>query len=443
MSSKIKVFVSIITVIALITTGTMAWVNFSQNAVNEFQGDGTKPGGTTHDDFDEPNKDVYIENWGEIPIYVRIRLDEYMEIGTGAGLKGTLDSTTGEMIPNPNNKAVSLIPGASINDLTTWQPHIPSTAVDFCAAQADFHKYWDWQMGGSKIYMPAPEANRTNPAYVDQNSKAYNSLTDEAGLKQTLNAAVITMAEWNAMGQPIGNYWVIDADGWAYWAAPLQPGEATGLLLDSVAKIYDIEDSYYYAINVIAQMATKTGDNNYTDFYDNSDGYRTATDNGKALLDIIVNGSMNNFSAQYIYTNGNGRYDEDRKIVVIESKEQLDDYYLTNRQNDIFELNKYNFDEGISYNALSFKDAIGKYDDNYFKDNILVLVIIVENSLSISHVVKSIDFNPSNNVINIGRIKPSVQLGEIATWHIIIEIGRNDCSNKNFELNVTDIVDNK
>ena len=291
MKRKTSKILAIIIALVLIITGTFAWVNFYQHVKNEFEGGPDKPpGGTTHDDFDPPVKEVYVENWGEVNIYVRIRLDEYMEIGEGAGKKGSFAGNT--WVPNPNNKSKPLINGAIIDDMSTWSPHIPYKGqVEVCNTPADFHDYWEWEMGGSKYYMPAPDDKKTNLAYVDQNTKEYKG--DEPGVKKTLDATVITMQEWHNLGKPTdGEYWVIDSDGWAYWAAPLRPGDATGLLLNSVKKIFDAEDSYYYAINVIVQMATKFGDFNYENFYDESDSDHKATVNGKELLDLITEGEQ-------------------------------------------------------------------------------------------------------------------------------------------------------
>jgi hypothetical protein len=145
---------------ALVLTGTFAWVQLASRA-NEWRHedeDGT-PGGTGHDDFAQPNKDVYVENWGEKDIFVRIRLDEYMETGEGAG-KYLGDNLTTQA-QDPDNKAVSSLPGALIYDRTTWEPHVPyNDAAAECAA-ADFHSYWQWAMGGQKWYMPAPSLERT------------------------------------------------------------------------------------------------------------------------------------------------------------------------------------------------------------------------------------------------------------------------------------------
>ncbi len=70
---------------------------------------------------------------------------------------------------------------------------------------------------------------------------------------------VISMADWkdpagSYKGKP-GNYWVYDDDGWAYWADPIDPGTATGLLLTNIAP-KAIGDDWYYGIEVQAQFAS-------------------------------------------------------------------------------------------------------------------------------------------------------------------------------------------
>jgi hypothetical protein len=158
---------------ALLIAGTFAWTNFNQNAVNEWQGEGLNPGGTLHDDFNNPDKDVYIENWGKEPLIVRIRLDEYMELGSGAGLKSVESDVNGRAIPNPDNKAVSLLvyntsngaayePGSPLGNSMTIDPHYTATIdtkefwLPFLSASASpFAEYWEWTAGGKKFYFPA------------------------------------------------------------------------------------------------------------------------------------------------------------------------------------------------------------------------------------------------------------------------------------------------
>jgi len=299
MRRKIASFVAVLVVLALFMSGTFAWINFFQSATNEWDG-GKPPGGTTHDDFCKPQKEVYIENWGGVPLFVRIRLDEYMEIGEGAALKGDYDKDGNWLGKhNPDNKSTSLLAGATIDDKNTWKPHIPVVNdVTVCKPSTPgFHDYWKWSMGGWKYYQKAPVPEREILSYVDQNTNTFNATGPDIG--KTLDAKVVTMKQWIDLGQPVGEYWVIDTDGWAYWAAPLMPGEATGLLLNKVELIQDPDDSYYYAINVLAQMATKNKNGNmsdgtygnYEDFYSGLDDDHKATDEGKELLDIITGGS--------------------------------------------------------------------------------------------------------------------------------------------------------
>ena len=277
------------TSLALMLGGTFAWFNNNQSVVNEFWGkgsdiiDNSSGGATLHDDFSDPDKHVYIENWGESTLYVRIKLSEYMEIGDGAGLKGTKAPNDG-WIPNKDNHATPVVSGTNINETENWKPHVPDTNAVTC--NLGTHKYWQWVMGGQKFYVPASENDRKDPNYVAQNTAATPFSNVSANLPQTLNATVVTKAQWIANGSPIGDFWVIDSKGWAYWANGLAPGQATGLLLAQVNLQKDQlpkDKEYYYAINVHAQMATKDGAENYEIFYNDDP-------EAQDLLDKIVNG---------------------------------------------------------------------------------------------------------------------------------------------------------
>jgi hypothetical protein len=282
----------------LLVTGSFAWSSLNSRKLNEWFGAGqiTGPGGTLHDDHAENgvNKDVYVENWGSENIFVRIRMDEYMETGSGAGLK-SVDGTE----RNPQNLAVSLISGASLDKPDTWETHIPKAShPGECDTEADFHSYWNWGLGGRKYYYPVSVRDRSDKAYVDGNSPEgldQNSVSSEGvPAKQTRPAQTLTIAQWKDAGSPIGDYWVYDTDGWAYWAGPLKPGEATGLLMDSVNSVKKPKADYYYAINVIAQMATKDGSDgdpldNYSKFgLDENSGW---TQDGHDLMDLVAGGA--------------------------------------------------------------------------------------------------------------------------------------------------------
>jgi len=318
---------------ALIITGTYAWANLSTHKINEWRGarnSGIGPGGTLHDDYLEngENKNVYIENWGDVDLYVRIKLTEYMEVGQGAGLKSvSTDPKTGEILHNPLNLSIP-IGGMDIDHLDTWRsiwyrfPEI-NDLVGRPDPQYDLNNYWTWEFGGQKYYFPAPEDKRKIKEYVDQNSPenlTADSMNNNLKAKLTLPSTVITMTEWKNAGRPIGDYWVIDRttshNNWAYWAEPLKPGDATGLLIKKVSRndttiipgyLFNIDkDDYYYGINVEAQMATRDGTtaNGEVDNYKSfglaaNSGWTT---DGEALMEKIVNEYDNIVYIKPIYT---------------------------------------------------------------------------------------------------------------------------------------------
>lgn len=366
--------------------GTFAWQSISQQALNEIYGF-VNPGGRLHDDFTvlpdlttegtkQYDKNVYVENFTSmaedgVQVFARIRLDEYMEIGPGAGTMNAAGDGKAD-----GNEAVSLDYDAKLWKKTTWKTHIPNDTTD------PFHEYWKWTMGGddgsdgSAVYMPTFNKNKDSlqadvngtfagkdgvpfddykPYVVDETSDVYNATTgankklnaiydadkadagtsevDElahAGVnvqgvitgatnvdayvnaeyitlkkethtaKSTLSAYVIPMATYmerlnnDDPADDRGNFWVWDIDGWAYWAAPIDPDTATGLFLDGISRTKTIiNEDWYYGINVVAQFVTaddlgrpapgETG----TGFYDDKDGSVPPSTNALKLLAAI------------------------------------------------------------------------------------------------------------------------------------------------------------
>ena len=290
---------ALILISAIMLTGTFAWQSISQNVVNEVGVKGLNVGGRLHDDFNgEENKDIYVENFGNEPILARIRLDEYMEIGAGAGRKGEQQET---------NQAEPVVEGTELEDQTTWTTHIPNeTGVTDCDTPASkLHEYFEWEMGGSTIFMPTFNKNKDSlksdvngtfagpdgdPSTKEDRFEDYQEYTDQQKVtsnavydaddntvdegdgsaegvnhktieethtaKSTQTGTVITMAKWKEDGSQPGKYWVYDTDGWAYWAEAIQPGEATGLLLSKISLKQQMSDDWYYGINAVAQFAT-------------------------------------------------------------------------------------------------------------------------------------------------------------------------------------------
>lgn len=292
---------------ALLLSGTLAWTSFSQTAMNEVMGDGLKnPGGRLHDDFNgnEGIKKIYVENFSDeldgTGVIVRVRLWEYMELGKNAGDK--TKRTDVKVLSNGGN--------AKIDDTSTWDIY-----KKYGNARSDHYGYWTWEDdGGSTAYMPTFNMNKDSKAadingsyagtgkggtagepfsdytpYVydptggntstekdDEIKDADDNDIDEGAsavegenittvteqthtAKMSKDAEVISMDEWkNTKNSEMGAYWVYDDDGWAYWAEPLAPKEATGLLLKGIEK-GKIPQKWYYAIYVEGQIVDAEG----------------------------------------------------------------------------------------------------------------------------------------------------------------------------------------
>lgn len=302
---------------AIALTGTYAWQSIRQSTTNK-KTVTYEVGGRLHDDFNGSTKSVYVENYTDpdeeesAPIFVRIRLLEYMETGEDAGKnRSELNVERG----NVN----SVVSNAEISKVETWRIHTPDDEEN------PFQKYWTWGLGGSTSYLPTfnkdntnkdPDVNGTYEGTTKGDTVYYDDYVDytaddakksvsgtakyENGeqieethtVKQTQTAEVITMEKWKTdKNSQAGKYWVWDSDGWAYWAEPLQPGEATGLLLNCITPSNIVKS--YYAIHVVNQQASAgdwgtkgdglngTGEN-ATGFY--TDGM---TDDALALLNAI------------------------------------------------------------------------------------------------------------------------------------------------------------
>ena len=234
---------AVICVLAILLSGTFAWRAVS-SALNEFTGLKPPPelqaGGNLHDDFDPEtgDKSVYVENTGEKDIYVRIKLNEVLELGT-----------------------------TTAPDTPVWETHVPGTSVAECEGDEEYHlDDFVWTMGNDDPYDFATIVGATGWSTTDY--EANDALVGGIGVANTVDLSeedkdltapaceVITMAEYNAKTpEEKADFegWVYDADGYAYWSQPLAPESATGLLLSHVATPSTYTDDYYYAIDVIME----------------------------------------------------------------------------------------------------------------------------------------------------------------------------------------------
>lgn len=386
MASKKKLATSVAavaTAAALLLGGTFAWQSANQTALNE-GADTINPGGRLHDDFDGTNKDVYVENFtdpenGGQNIFARVRLEEYLEVVLNYGTPGeTEKQLLGEkyyapVLDEDGEQAVD-DEGNPVYETEYTYEYVPFTGYDSLSGNTvqagvalndDSTSYWNWQMGGSTVYMPTFNMNKDSleadingeykygvgvitdknieggqyspmKTYTDGETKTANEIWDtdsndidelaENGVdintlieqtgtdydskavklvnnthtaQPTLDAQLISMSEWLTMVEDNGGeydpdvhggYWVYDNDGWVYWSAPIAPGTATGLLLDGIALNQVMDDSWYYAINVVGQFVTAddAGAGDGTGFYDETKGEVPSWEAEQLLITIGV-----------------------------------------------------------------------------------------------------------------------------------------------------------
>lgn len=121
---------------------------------------------------------------------------------------------------------------------------------------------------------------------------------------------------------------------------------------------------------------------------------------------------------QYVRTNGRAPDAEFPSSLIIRSKQELLDYYENNKT-------YYNMDSSWD-ESPAFRDAIERYDDAYFAERELLIVLMEEPSGSIRHKVNCmwdviIEGERIYN-ISITSFKSMYGDSDIAQWHILIEL---------------------
>jgi hypothetical protein len=305
--------------IAILSLGTLAYTNFIQNATNEFIGF-VNHGVRIHDDYKEiynayhTEKDVYVENYGDSPLLIRIRLDEFYRVGSTV-LIGDAAATESDPSVGWETYKGSL---TAVHEDWKWayggqKWYLPTENIDDSDAAADniFERFWydnDGAPGtaGSATTQAAVTTTATRPLSAsdvdhmwtnnvfptyDNSNNGGHTASDPYTNKtvaQTLPATVVTMADWISGGKQKGSFWVMDVDGWFYWAQTLQSGSATGQLLNAVSlENHALLDHYFYGINVVLQAATWDERTAFETGKDSVTGAsNTITDNAKSLLSV-------------------------------------------------------------------------------------------------------------------------------------------------------------
>lgn len=295
---------------AILITGTYAWQAFDQRITNETAGMDGNVGTRLHNDFDGQNADIYVENFASestsiaagTVAYTRVRLHEFMEIGDGAGYLTDDESLLAEAKDTKILKGYKNTGTVDLDDPNTWDIFLYGGTADATDSISQYitltHGDADAANQGAKAYMPSFNKDfddkkadikgtllgTTNDRYdatsydeyveytVGEEKVAdatYNIFSDESvtnggvnvmeethTAKMTETATIMSMADWIEAEKPVGNYWVFDTDGWAYWADGIVPQSATGLLVDAVNLIKLPDNDYHYGLHVVSESYT-------------------------------------------------------------------------------------------------------------------------------------------------------------------------------------------
>lgn len=155
------------------------------------------------------------------------------------------------------------------------------------------------------------------------------------------------------------------------------------------------------------------------------------------LADENINITSHTFNAQYAYTNKTSYDSTQPETVIIRSKEELENYYNSNKS-------LYNFERGDDY-GKSFLEIYKKYDHNYFENQILILLSIVDSSGSPRYAINEFETITENNLtktkIGIARIISGDITADLAAWHIFLEPEKSfKVENlKNIEISISNV----
>jgi len=71
---------------------------------------------------------------------------------------------------------------------------------------------------------------------------------------------------------------------------------------------------------------------------------------------------------------------------------------------------------------VDFLDACAKYTEEYFSDNVLVIIPRMENSGAISHKITGAVYQDNTICFTINREVPDILSADMMGWHIIVEL---------------------
>ncbi len=129
--------------------------------------------------------------------------------------------------------------------------------------------------------------------------------------------------------------------------------------------------------------------------------------------DAIITGDPIETKSFVVRTNGYVDGEKYPKTVIITSRAELDKYYEDNK-------NVYELGSEIS-SAITFWHACSGYDDAFFAEKNLVLIVLESGTGMISYNVTGAFYGEGYLAVNIDASSPEVVTSDMAEWHLILE----------------------
>ena len=152
------------------------------------------------------------------------------------------------------------------------------------------------------------------------------------------------------------------------------------------------------------------------------------------LAGCSQSGSSVPFSVQYVRTNGYHEGKEYPITSVVTSTGELTAYY------DKYK-NEYDFERRqqiASDSTTGFLDAVDKYTETYFQDKVLLIILVQEGSGSNRHKITGITKEDGLMTVHVERQIPQVGTADMAQWHILVEIDRDDWKDQEIRVSFTE-----
>ena len=296
--------------LSLAATGTLAALT-ARSGADRAAGEAA-PGVNLHDDFaGGPEKDVYAENSGGEAMLTRIRFTELLRLSDGTILpQGAQDDAAGTLWQRHAPVGGVLADcGFEAHRSFAWtlggyKAYMPAARSALARGDYTDEKNYTPPMDVGDTLRVIDYAPLLRQAFSDQGNSdalgwleawlsgddtraqslqsAIAALPDELTVSGVLQyqgqpeeeqtrrlnevrltaipAQTITMQAWLESGRKLGNFWVMDSDGWCYWANSLSKGQATGLLMRSCEYLEERPTDVIYKIRAELDATTTLPD---------------------------------------------------------------------------------------------------------------------------------------------------------------------------------------